>query len=364
MDTRKIRVLVADDSQLIRELFSDWIGQSPEMEVVGTSATGAEALAQTLALAPDIVTLDVQMPGMDGLTALTKILAARPIPVVMVSALTKPLAETSLLALDLGALDYLAKPNADTRTSAQFRSELLHKLRTLAGADVARLLAIRRSRKNRQPPPVTPLEPHIHAPLESRPRSCIALGISTGGPPLLADLFATLTPPLPPVLVVQHMPAAFTGPFAKRLDGLSQLSISEAESGEELCANRVYIAPGGRHMRLLSGGKRVIIRISDEAPESGHRPSIDLMMQDAAAVFGEHTLGIIMTGMGHDGVAGCRAIRTAGGQVLGQNQATSAVYGMNKAAHTSGWVTEQFAPEDLPAMIDRYLSQASQAPAI
>lgn len=364
MVTRKIRVLVADDSQLIRELLCDWIAQSAELEVAGTAASGAEALAKTQSLAPDIVSLDVQMPGMDGLTALAQMLAARPIPVVMVSAVTKPLAEASLQALELGALDYLAKPAVDAQTNAHFRAEFIHKLRTLAGADVARLLSIRRARKNRPPSPKTILSTEASFAKETQPTSCIALGISTGGPPLLSDLFAALAPPLPPILVVQHMPAAFTGPFAKRLDGLSQLSIGEAVTGDQLSANRVYIAPGGRHLRLLSDGKRVIVRISDAPPTSGHRPSIDLMMRDAAANFGQQTLGIIMTGMGHDGVAGCQAIRTVGGVVLGQNQATSAVYGMNKAAFTSGWVSEQFAPDDLPALIYRHLAHSAQSAAI
>src|SRR5262245_16058988 len=167
---------------------------------------------------------------------------------------------------------------------------------------------------------------------------CIVIGASTGGPPVLADLFAALSPPMPPVVVVQHMPGAFTAPFAKRLDGMSCLTVHEARDGVELHCNEVLIAPGGRHLRLERDGTRVIVKLTNQDPVHGHRPSIDIAMSDAASIYGPQCLGVIMTGMGLDGVAGCRAIRERGGDILGQDQATSAVYGMNKAAYTAGWV--------------------------
>lgn len=192
------------------------------------------------------------------------------------------------------------------------------------------------------------------APMERRvSNGCIVIGASTGGPPVLTDLFAALSPPMPPILVVQHMPAAFTGPFAKRLDSVSSLSVREATEGAEILNNEAMIAPGGRHLCLRRDGKRVVVKLTDQEPIHGHRPSIDAMMSDAAAIFGPHCLGIIMTGMGLDGVAGCRSIREQGGDVWGQDQATSAVYGMNKAAFIAGWVTRQFSIQDLPRLLQQ-----------
>jgi two-component system chemotaxis response regulator CheB len=180
---------------------------------------------------------------------------------------------------------------------------------------------------------------------------CIAIGASTGGPPALSDLFQALSPPLPPIVVVQHMPVNFTGPFARRLDAASQLSIREARSGDMLRPNQVLIAPGGRHLRLRRLGAEVIAELETAEPVSGHRSSIDVMMRGAAVALGSRCLGIIMTGMGHDGAQGCAAIRAAGGYVLGQDEATSDVYGMNRMAAIQGHVDRQFALPDLPSLI-------------
>lgn len=182
---------------------------------------------------------------------------------------------------------------------------------------------------------------------------CIAIGISTGGPPVLSALFQSLTPPLPPIVVVQHMPRLFTGPFARRLDSISSLSIKEAEHGDLLLPNQVLIARGGHQLHLQRQGAQVIAQIGDDEPVSGHHPSVDVMMRDAAAAFGARCLGIIMTGMGHDGAAGCAAIRAAGGYVLGQNAATSDVYGMSRVAFVNGAVDRQFDVNELPQLIVR-----------
>jgi two-component system chemotaxis response regulator CheB len=180
---------------------------------------------------------------------------------------------------------------------------------------------------------------------------CIAIGVSTGGPPALSRLFQSLTPPLPPIVVVQHMPSTFTGAFARRLNSISRLSIKEAEAGDMLQPNQVLIAPGGRHLHLRRKGSCVNVEISDGNPVSGHRPSVDIMMRDAATAFGSRCLGVIMTGMGHDGAAGCAAIRRAGGYVLGQDAATSDVYGMSRVANLNGDVDRQFALNNLPVLL-------------
>jgi two-component system chemotaxis response regulator CheB len=182
-------------------------------------------------------------------------------------------------------------------------------------------------------------------------RRCIVIGISTGGPPALARLFEALEPPLPPILVAQHMPEKFTGPFAARLNGLSQLTICEAGAGDRVAPNHVWVAPGGKHLRVVRTPRGCETRISDDPPVSGHRPSVDVLMTSAAEAYGDQCLGVIMTGMGYDGVEGCAAIRRAGGYVLGQDQETSDVYGMNKAAFRAGHVHEQFALGDLPELV-------------
>lgn len=349
MADNPIRVLIVDDSATFCELMRDVIQECPGMVVAGVAQDGEESLAEAIRLEPDVVTLDVQMPKVDGLKTLESILAVRSVPIVMVSALTAPNAECSLRALEIGALDYVAKPSGNLNA---FRAELIHKLKTLAKVDVHRILEIRQKRREGRAKGVSSLQ-HT-TPWATN--SCIAIGISTGGPPVLADLFAALAPPMPPIIVVQHMPSAFTGPFSRRLDGVSALCIREAYEGAEILPNEVLIAPGGRHLRLERTGCSVVAKISDSEPVSGHRPSVDVMMIDAASIYGVNCLGVIMTGMGFDGVAGCRAIRECGGDVLGQDQGSSAVYGMNKAAFTAGWVTRQTSAHELPRLLQQFAS--------
>lgn len=364
MASHEIRVLVVDDSAVIRSIIADSIAASPGMKVVGTAADGQQALDMLESVRPDVITLDIQMPKMDGLAALDAILARRPIPVIMVSSLTKMGAEITLDALDRGALDYLAKPDYGAKTRAVLQEDLPRKIRMAAGADVRRILEIRRQRKaqparrtSRTAPPTTTEPP---APPELAGK-CVAIGISTGGPPALATLFAALRPPMPPIVVVQHMPPNFTKPLAWRLDALSELSIKEAAQGDTLEPNHVLIAPGGKHLQVRRMGDSVKAIIRDGAPISGHKPSIDVMMTSVAKAFGSGCLGVIMTGMGHDGAAGCGAIRAAGGYVLGQDQATSDVYGMNKVAFNEGNVDRQFALGEAAAVITQQVRRLRAA---
>lgn len=345
-----IRVLVVDDSDLMRELIAELLANEPGFVVAGTAATGEEALLKAAELQPDIITLDIHMPGLDGLATLDALLAERPIPVIMVSVLTQRLAQITLQALERGALDYVPKPESLSATHGSFRAELIHKLRTMAGADVASILRIRRARSQQTAACAALPQPQAGR-SDQFLECCIAIGISTGGPPALSAMFQTLSPPLPPIVVVQHMPANFTAPFARRLNAASQLTIHEAESGDVLRPNQVLIAPGGKHLRLRRHGAEVVAEIEATEPVSGHRPSIDVMMRDAAAAFGARCLGIIMTGMGHDGTKGCASIRAAGGFVLGQDEETSDVYGMNRVAAIQGQVDRQFALPDLPWLI-------------
>jgi two-component system chemotaxis response regulator CheB len=357
MAEKKIRVLVVDDSVLMREIICDLLADVPGVTVVGTAIDGEDALRKAATLVPDIITLDVQMPGLDGLQTLDALLQLRATPVIMVSALTQRAADITFQLLDRGALDYVPKPENPRTARGEFREELLHKVRMMAGADVERVLRIRRDKAQRAAAkPVIEKREYVASQSESRKYDdcCIALGISTGGPPALSELFQSLDGPLPPIVVVQHMPANFTGPFARRLNASSALTIKEAEAGDVLEPDHVFIAPGGKHLHLRREGKQVVAQIDDEEPVSSHKPSIDVLMQSAATVYGPRCLGLIMTGMGHDGAAGCEAIRAAGGYVLGQDEATSDVYGMNKAAFVNGHVDAQFALPDLPRLIVRH----------
>ncbi len=250
MAEKKIRVLVVDDSAVIREMLADSIAEAQGVELVATASGGKEALTLLNQHHPDVITLDIQMPGMNGLETLEEILKRKPLPVVMVSALAQRSADITLQALDLGAIDYVAKPNNVHVAEDDWREVLLRKIRIAASTDIRRVLQIRADRKKR----ATALR-HQSGFLASTAGSstgdfndaCIALGISTGGPPALNALFGSLRPPLPPIVVVQHMPGAFTASFAARLNSVSPLAIKEAETGDVLQPNLVLIAPGGVH---------------------------------------------------------------------------------------------------------------------
>jgi two-component system chemotaxis response regulator CheB len=357
---REIRVLVTDDSAVIRQMISDFIDKEPGMKVVGKAKNGRELLELLPTVKPDVVTLDIQMPGMDGLAALEEIMRQFPLPVIMVSTLTQRGATISFEALDKGAFDYIAKPERGTQENDQFRVELLQKIRLAAGADIQRILAIRQAHKRRVASATaalqTPVAKSGEAPL-SLGKAVIAIGISTGGPPALARLFSELAPPMPPILVVQHMPPNFTKALSWRLNSLSPLTVKEAEHGDPLRPNHVYIAPGGIHMEVIRSGMGPQIVLRQGQPVSGHKPSVDVMMTSAARLFSPRILGVIMTGMGRDGVEGCRAIREAGGFVLGQDEASSDVYGMNKAALVQGYVDRQFHLSEAASVITAFVRE-------
>jgi two-component system chemotaxis response regulator CheB len=278
----------------------------------------------------------------------------------MVSALTQAGADVTLDALERGALDYVAKPERGSGVEQALGNDLIRKIRSVAGSDVGRVLRIRRARKqNRaQKAPIQAVPSSVvEAGAGALADKCIAIGISTGGPPALASLFETLRPPLPPIVVVQHMPATFTGPLSRRLDGLSKLSIKEAASGDVLRPNHVFIANGGYHLELQRQGKFVKTRLRDGEPVSGHKPSADVLMKCAAEIYGRNCMGVIMTGMGRDGSNGCAYIRQSGGFTLGQDEATSDVYGMNKVAFVEGNIDRQFSLNEAATVISRQVAR-------
>jgi len=359
MSQDDIRVLVVDDSAVIRALLCDRIGAARDLSVAGTARDGYDAIEKVVTLRPDVITLDLQMPGMDGLAVLDAVLGIAPIPVIMVSALTRAGAAVTLDALDRGAVDYVAKPETKSSAQSGFEEELLAKIRSAACMDVGRMIA---ARKRRRAPKKATLEqaatkPAAAACPEKLADKCIALGISTGGPPALTRLLSELRPPMPPMVIVQHMPPQFTGPLAARLNTISALSVREAANGDVLQLNNVLLAPGGRHLELVRRGSSVKVMLHDGDAVSGHKPSVDVMMISAAKVFGPNCLGIIMTGMGRDGAKGCRAIREAGGFVLGQDESSSDVYGMNKVAFVEGNVNQQMTLSDAASIIAKRVRQ-------
>ncbi len=345
MAVADIRVLVVDDSAVVRSVIADSISSTAGMTVVGTAADGEEALQLLESLRPDVITLDIQMPKLDGLATLDAILIRRPTPVIMVSSLTKLGAQITLDALDRGAIDYLAKPDYGAKTKMALREELPRKIRAAAGSDVRRILSIRSERKERRPRTITVTPERTRQGNHDAQRladKCIVIGISTGGPPALAQLFESWRPPVPPIVIVQHMPPGFTNSLAWRLNSLSEIAVAEGEGGEQLKPNEAILAPGGRHMVVRRVGGTVMTEIQDGPNESGHKPSVDVLMRSVAQTYGKNCLGVIMTGMGRDGSAGCGSIRAHGGFVLGQDEATSDVYGMNKVAFVEGHVDRQF----------------------
>ncbi len=306
----KIRVLVVDDSVLIRTMISDFISEDPTLEVAGAAVDGIQGLELFKKLQPDVVTLDVEMPRMNGLETLKKMLAFRAVPIIMVSSQTKLGANITLDSLEGGAFDYVAKPDG-VASFDDMKGDLLRKIRSTSGVDLQRVLKNRKERaarrKERRSANAATVFVKKTVSLDTVNHlkdKCIAIGISTGGPPALTSLFETLETPLPPIVIVQHMPPNFTKSFATRLNTLSQFEVKEAESGDVLEVNHVYVAPGGRHLAIDRKGHTGILRVLDAEPVSCHRPSADVLLQSAAKVFGKRCLGLIMTGMGRDGSDG------------------------------------------------------------
>jgi two-component system chemotaxis response regulator CheB len=316
----KVRVLVVDDAVVIRKLLTDALATDPEVEVVGTAGNGRIALSKIELLRPDLVTLDVEMPEMDGLATLRAIRRRLPrLPVVMFSTVTAQGASATLEALAAGASDYVAKPanvGSVTAAIAAIRGELLPRIKALCG----------RAAVPAPPSPVATVSRPAVIAVRRVPIEAVVVGISTGGPNALAEVLPALPPDLPvPVLIVQHMPPVFTRLLAERLGARCALPVVEAVAGEAIAAGKVYLAPGDFHMTI---SPRWQVALGQGPPENSCRPAVDVLFRSAAAICGPGALGVVLTGMGSDGLHGCQAIRAAGGTVLAQDEATSTVWGM------------------------------------
>lgn len=328
----QFRVFVVDDSAFMRRAISRMIASDPELQVVGTAASGTEALAMIPGVDPDVITLDVQMAGIDGLETLRRIMAQFPRPVIMVSSVTEKGAEATLNALALGAFDYVPK-----RLSSG--SLNIHHIQKDLNAKIKAAAQLRWPQDQLAAAKYPPSKTSRPAQAASHPKlAIVAIGVSTGGPKALEEILPLLPRDLRvPILIVQHMPAGFTAPFAERLDQLCALPVRQATDGESLEAGTIYIAPAGFHMRIKrSPEAQSGISLSSGAENQPHVPSVDLMMQSVAMGFHAKSMGIIMTGMGSDGTQGMKAIHDAGGFTVGQDEATCAVYGMPRACAELG----------------------------
>lgn len=342
-----LKVMVVDDSAIIRGLISRWLEEDGGITVTSTASNGAMALRNLERADPDVVILDVEMPEMDGMTALPRIMEAAPhVKVIMASTLTRRNAEISIQALKAGAADYIPKPESTREANASelFRHELKEKVRALGA--VSRREAGKSGSQKVRTLPVRPLVVAgkdaanqgitLRKPSKERPR-VLVVGSSTGGPQALFRFLAGLgQKPDVPVLITQHMPATFTTILANQLARSLGIPCKEAEAGEPLQAGHFYIAPGGRHMVIADTTDGPTIRLNDDPPENYCRPAVDQLFRSAAAVFGGATLGVVLTGMGHDGLAGGRVIVEQGGTIIAQDEETSIVWGMPGAVSNAG----------------------------
>jgi len=341
---QKIRVLCVDDSALVRGLMSEIINSQPDMEVVATAPDPLVARDLIKRHNPDVLTLDVEMPRMDGLDFLEKLMRLRPMPVLMVSSLTERGSEITLRALELGAVDFVTKPKLGIRDGLLEYTELI--------ADKLRAAARARPRARE----AAPAPAMLRKPLSSTEK-LVMVGASTGGTEAIREVLLPLPPDSPAILITQHMPAGFTRSFAQRLDGLCAVTVREAVHGERVLPGHVYLAPGGEaHMRLGRSGANYVVELEPGEPVNRHRPSVDVLFQSAAQSAGKNAIGVILTGMGKDGAAGLLAMKKAGAQTLAQDEASCVVYGMPREAVALGGVDE-IVP--LSQMSERILARLS-----
>lgn len=331
-----VRVLVVDDSGFFRKVVSDILNTDANIEVVGTATNGQEAIDQVKALKPDVITMDIEMPVMDGITAVGKIMQTHPTPVLMFSTLTTDGAQATLDALDAGAMDFLPKRFEDiSHNRDEARKLLCERVVTLGkqrGRPATKKVASPAPEK-KEAPKVTRVVPASGKGIHK----LVAIGTSTGGPVALQDVLTKLPANFPlPILLIQHMPASFTPAFAKRLNDLCEINVKEAENGDKLHPGNAYLAPGGKQMSLKKNGADDVILISDSDPGQTYKPSVDITFKSIASIYPGKTLAIILTGMGADGCQGAKLLKQGGSTIWSQDEASCVVYGMPAAIAKEG----------------------------
>ena len=393
-----IRVLVVDDSAFMRNAISSYLTQDAGIEVVGTARDGVDCLEKVKQLQPDVITLDLEMPRMDGLETLKQLMSSNPLPVIMISSLTEFGAEATLKAMEAGAMDFIPKTMANDKDA--FGDEIRRKVKLLARRKAFIRLKYSSQRQTMRPAS-TPTTPPLSSRLPSSPtpsvprtpsrprpgtttpllgggfaqgqsfgatpasrpvqpvgarcrgaRDLVVIGVSTGGPPVVQKILSALPANLPAcILVAQHMPASFTGPFAKRLDGVCALSVTEAVNGDKLVNGHAYICPGGRHIGVQMRGPLAEVLVTDEPKSALYKPTVNLLMETAGKCMGRRVLGVMLTGMGSDGVDGARVLKEKGGWLIAQSEATCVVYGMPKAVVDAGLADQVVDADDIAEQI-------------
>ncbi|MBW1739580.1 MAG: chemotaxis response regulator protein-glutamate methylesterase [Deltaproteobacteria bacterium] len=329
-----IKVLIVDDSAIVRKIFTEELSREPGIQVVGTAPDPYVARDKIVRLKPDVITLDIEMPRMDGITFLKKLMKYHPLPVVIVSSLTPKGGKLALEAIESGAVEVLSKPGA-AYSVGDMKQQLVDKIKAAARARV-------RERKDEPLIGETSVELPTRA-LQETTNKVIAIGASTGGTEALKEVLTKFPPTIPGILVVQHMPPNFTTAFAKRLDGLCQITVKEAENGDSVLPGRALIAPGNYHMLLKRSGARYYVSVKNGPLVCHQRPSVDVLFNATAEYAGPNAIGVILTGMGSDGARGLLKMRQAGARTIGQDEASCVVYGMPKEAAKMGAV-EKVAP--------------------
>lgn len=348
----KITVLVIDDSALIRKLLTEIINKEPDMEVVGVAPDPLVAREMIRELNPDVLTLDVEMPRMDGIDFLEKLMRLRPMPVVMVSTLTEKGSDITFRALELGAVDFVSKPKLGIAEGLkEYAGEITNKIR------IAKAARIKKNTTLAEKPSVSAdaVLPALSNRIASTEK-LIIVGASTGGTEALKDFLVQLPPDSPGILITQHMPEGFTKSFANRLNGLCKISVTEARGGERVLPGHAFIAPGHSHLLLKRSGANYVTELSQAEPVSRHRPSVDVLFRSAANCAGKNAIGVIMTGMGRDGAAGMLEMHDAGAYTYAQDEASCVVFGMPKEAIAAGGVDEIVPLKDMARCVLSKLS--------
>jgi two-component system, chemotaxis family, protein-glutamate methylesterase/glutaminase len=328
-----IKVLVIDDSAVMRAFLGRVVDSQPDMELVGTASDPVLATDRIRRNTPDVVTLDVEMPRMNGLDFLRQLMAVRPLPVVMISSLTRQGADTTIRALELGAVDFFPKPaNLDELDASG--PEIAAKIRAAASARVAR---------HSPAPARMPAAALLQQPAVAATGCLIGIGASTGGVEALRDILTALPQEMPPILIAQHMPAGFTDTLARRLDSICRIRVKQAEDGEAVCCSVAYVAAGGRHLELTRRLSGYVLRVTDTPPVNHHRPSVDTLFHSMAKTAGDQSIGVMLTGMGADGAQGMLALKRQGAFTIAQDESSCVVFGMPRQAIALGAAREVLA---------------------
>ncbi|MCE8040017.1 chemotaxis response regulator protein-glutamate methylesterase [Halomonas sp. MCCC 1A11062] len=350
MGSNRIKVLCVDDSALIRDLLSEIINSQPDMEVVAVAPDPLVARDLIKQHNPDVLTLDVEMPRMDGLDFLERLMRLRPMPVLMVSSLTQAGSEITLRALELGAVDFVAKPSLGIRSGMlEYANDIAEKIRAAA-----------KSRPRQARPAQAAPRPALKAPLVSSEK-LIIIGASTGGTEAIRAVLEPLPANSPAILITQHMPGGFTRSFAERLNRLCNITVKEASDGERVLPGHAYIAPGDAHLKLARSGANYVARLDDGPPVNRHRPSVDVLFHSAATQAGRNAIGVILTGMGKDGAAGLLEMRQAGSATLAQDEASCVVFGMPREAIALGGAVEVVGLDEIPERLMALVAASGRA---